>query len=352
MKSQQFFYTLVSAVVLMSLLYVGKNMLIPFVLAVFIWYLINALSDVYHKIPLGKQRRLYRALCFILSIVTIFGLLSFLINLISKNIQDVVELAPVYQKNLVIVIHKIFAMLPVEEPPTIREMLGNLNVGKIFSSLAVSFTNIVKSAGIIIVYLFFLFLEQKSFRGKLFAMFTGPAQKDELFQILQKIDSDTRLYLGIKTFTSALTGILSYIIMNAVGLDFAEFWAILIFTFNYIPTIGSIVATLFPSILSLIQFDSFYPFFGVAGGLMSLQFLIGNILDPKLTGNSLNLSPVVIVLSLTLWGAIWGVVGMILCVPIMVIVMIVLSHIPRARPVAVLLSKDGNLVDRRQESSV
>ena len=105
---------------------------------------------------------------------------------------------------------------------------------------------------------------------------------------------------------------------------------------NYIPTIGSIVAVIFPISLAFVQFASFAMFLTAGGGLILIQFLIGNILDPKLLGNTLNLSPIMILLSLTLWGSIWGPAGMILCVPIMAILIIVLSHFPKTEALAIL----------------
>jgi predicted PurR-regulated permease PerM len=131
--------------------------------------------------------------------------------------------------------------------------------------------------------------------------------------------------------------------MISVGLDFASFWAFLIFVLNFIPVIGSIVATIFPALLALIQFDTIGPFIVVAGGVQLVQTVVGQVVEPKLLGDTLNLSPLAIILSLTIWGAIWGVTGMLLCVPITVIVMIVLAHFRETRVVAVWLSAKGTL---------
>lgn len=128
-----------------------------------------------------------------------------------------------------------------------------------------------------------------------------------------------------------------------VGLDFATFWGMLIFFFNYIPTIGSILATAFPSVLALIQFDSPLPIIAVIGGITATQMMIGGFLEPRLLGSSLNLGPLVILLSLGLWGSLWGIPGMFLCVPITVIAVIILSHFPQTRTIAILLSGDGNV---------
>ncbi|MBF0431155.1 MAG: AI-2E family transporter [Fibrobacteria bacterium] len=342
MKSQSYLNVLITGVILMGLLYIGKKLLIPFVLAVFIWYLINVLTEVYKKIPLGKFK-LPASVSFILSIISIFVVITVLIQLITDNISDVVKLAPEYQKNLMKVFGQIFNLLHLEEPITFRQIMGNLKIGAILSQFAKALTGMMGNAGIIFIYLIFLFLEQKSISNKLNVFVASSEKGKDIFDIIRKIDSDTRLYIGIKTITSATTAILSYILLSAVGLDFAEFWAIMIFVFNYIPTVGSIVATIFPAVLALVQFPYFYPFFIITGGLVTVQFLIGSVLEPRLMGNKLNLSPLAILLSLTLWGSLWGVAGMILCVPIMVIAMIVLSHFPKTLPIAMLLSRDGKI---------
>ena len=137
--------------------------------------------------------------------------------------------------------------------------------------------------------------------------------------------------------------ILSYCILLVAEIDFAAFWALLIFILNYIPYIGSVIAVAFPVVLSLLQFSSIILTASVLIGLLGVQLLVGNIVEPRITGKSLNLSPVVIVLALSVWGSIWGVIGMILSVPIMVMVMIVLSQFSKTRPIAVLMSQSGEI---------
>jgi predicted PurR-regulated permease PerM len=195
------------------------------------------------------------------------------------------------------------------------------------------------------VYVLFLFLEQKSFHQKMQALVEKEERRKELYGFIRHIESDIRMYIGIKVLTSGLTGVLSYVVMRLVGLDFAGFWAVLIFVFNFIPTIGSIVATIFPTILALVQFEGYVPFLVMGLGIGGLQFFIGNILEPRLMGNRLNLSPLVILLSLALWGTLWGFIGMIISVPLTAIAMIILSHFPRTRPLAIILSRRGRVSD-------
>jgi AI-2 transport protein TqsA len=153
-----------------------------------------------------------------------------------------------------------------------------------------------------------------------------------------------RRYIGIKTFVSVLTGVLSYAVMKPLGLDFAETWAILTFALNFIPSIGSLLAIALPALIALVQFDSFWQVFVVLAGCGVIQFAIGYVLEPALTGKTLNLSPLMVILALTFWTALWGVPGAFLSVPITVFMLIIFSHLPGTRPLAILMSENGRLL--------
>nr|WP_306303376.1 AI-2E family transporter [Pseudovibrio denitrificans] len=117
------------------------------------------------------------------------------------------------------------------------------------------------------------------------------------------------------------------------------------FLLNYIPTIGSLIAVIFPSLLSLVYFDTLTPFIAITLGLGAVQFILGNLVEPRLMGTQLNISPLVIMISLSFWGALWGVIGMVLCVPLVVLAIIICAQFPSSRPIAILLSGDGNVGD-------
>jgi len=323
-------------------LLIGKDLLVPLLVAIIIWYLINTLTYGFERLSL-QGKTMVRPLCFALSMITISLILTMLIRLITINISDVIYEAPRYQQNLQKVIGKFFTYINVKEPPSLSQVLNDFDFSNTLSRFALAITGLAGNTGIISIYVLFLFLEQKSFRSKFSSLFTNESKRTELIQIINHINSDIRVYLGIKTLTSIITGVASFMIMAAVDLDFASFWAILIFLFNFIPTIGSIIATIFPTILALVQFESIIPFIIVGGGVTGLQFLIGNVLEPRLMGNRLNLSPLIILLSLALWGNLWGITGMILSVPITAIMLIVFAHFPQTRPLAVVLSKKGQI---------
>lgn len=139
---------------------------------------------------------------------------------------------------------------------------------------------------------------------------------------------------------------LGYILFKALGIDFAAFWAVLLFLFNYIPSIGSIIASIFPIVITIVQYGISYQFGAVAVGLLAIQFIIGNILEPTIMGSRLNLSPLVIIVSLMLWGNLWGLMGMFLCIPLTIAVMIILAQFPSTKNFAIILSGNGEMRKR------
>ncbi|MDM8559527.1 AI-2E family transporter [Candidatus Parabeggiatoa sp. HSG14] len=325
---------------------IGKALLIPLVIAIVIWHLINALTKDYRRLTRyltrGKWLLPYM-LGLTTAILTFIGVIWFIINLTSSNIAEVAAVAPKYQANLEQLMAKILGLLGIEETPNLMHIIKDLDFNQIIVYFVDGLASIASSAGIILLYVVFLLIEQNTFRQKLSLVTGGGKREEAALGVVHRINADIQTYIWIKTLVSLLTAGISLLIMKVIGIDFAEFWAIIIFFANYIPNIGSILGTLFPSLIALVQFDTLFPFIMVAGSLGFVQFAIGNILEPKLMGRSLNLSTLVIFFSLVFWGTIWGILGMILCVPIMVIVVIILAHFPHSRPIAILLSQDGQL---------
>ena len=350
MKLQQYFFWLASVTLTFYLLIVAKNVLIPLVLAVFIWYLVNVLTDFIDDIRIGSWQP-SSGLAFTVAILAILSVLTLLVGLVSNNIAQVVEAAPGYQRNLERLLARGYSLLQIEEAPDLNTLFSNVSLSSVVSQTAGALTSFMGDAGLIAAYLFFLFVEEKFFPAKLKALIPDPERRARVARILARIDKDTRTYIGIKTFVSLLAAGLCYAVLAFVGLDFAEFWALLIFILHFIPNIGFLVATALPSMLALVQFETLNPFLIVTIGLLAVQLGIANLLEPRLMGTSLNLSPLVIILALVVWGTLWGISGMFLCVPIMVIALIIFSHFPQTRGVAVLLSADGQLKDHDPPAS-
>lgn len=332
---------LIATVVVFYVLAVGKDLLVPLVLAILIWYVLNGLSALYQRIVPGERTPEW--LTLIAAMITL-GVVAFLLaDLIQSNAAQVVAEAPGYQDRIQTLMDKTAALFGVEQAPTIKQMVKALDLGPWVSRFATALTSLIGNIGLIVIYVLFLLMEQNTFMHKLNALFPDQKRQQQAKSMLLQMNREIQTYLGIKTLLSLVTGLLSYLVLRVVGVDYAEFWAVSIFLLNYIPTIGSIIATLFPALLALIQFDTLTPFAIIVVSLTTIQFVIGNLLEPRMMGNTLNISPLVVLLLLALWGSIWGVVGMFLSVPLSVIALIVLSHFTPTRPIAILLSSSGKL---------
>ncbi|HAZ7572206.1 AI-2E family transporter [Legionella sp. PATHC032] len=322
------------------LLIAGRGLLIPIVISIFVWHLLNTINSGVQKIPfIGTH--LPSWISMILSLFVVVCLVMILINIITNNVSDVIAASPRYQENLLHIFNNLDQRFHVKGIFDFDSLIQGLSIQSMLVNIYGVFTTITSSAVLISLYVVFLFVEQHYFTQKMDAFFPQEEHRKLVKNIISHITKDTQTYLGIKTLLSLLTATLSWFIMKWVGLDFAEFWALLIFFLNYIPNIGAIVATAFPAALALIQFESWWPFLEVTSGIVAIQFFVGNFLEPRLLGKSLNLSPLVILFALALWGAIWGVLGMFLSVPITVMMMIIFAHFDVTRPIAILLSQDG-----------
>lgn len=155
---------------------------------------------------------------------------------------------------------------------------------------------------------------------------------DWMASVLRTVDSQVRQYLVTKTLISVATGALTWLVLFILGVDFALVFGFIAFILNYIPNIGSTLAVVFPFVLTLFQFESLAVPLGVMLGLGGTQMVMGNVVEPRIMGFSLNMSPLLILVSLFLWGWLWGIWGMVLAVPLMATIKIVLENMEGLRP--------------------
>jgi AI-2 transport protein TqsA len=326
----------------MYLLVAGRGLLLPFVLGLTLWYMVDSLADAFERPRLGHLR-LPRPLAMLAAFLVMCGLFWILGSTIGHNISAVAAAAPAYEGRLQRLLDRGADMIGIEHAPTLGELFDRISLADTLGGVAAAAASVVSVAGIVLIYAVFLFVEQVQFRHKLAILLGGSEQQARVRSVLEQIDRDIRVYVRIKTTLATLTSALAYAVMAGVGLDFAGFWAVMVFFFYYIPTVGSILAIAAPALLTLVQFDHLTPFLIVLFVFGTIQIVTANFIEPAIMGRSLNLSPLVVIVSLMVWGTIWGVVGMFLCVPIMVVLLIVFAHFETTRPVAVLLSANGRI---------
>ena len=325
----------------MYILHIGRDIIIPFVVALFVWYLINALARSMTLIRLGKKIPSFWR--FFIAIVALVGVLSLVVGLISQNIREVMVTAPQYQKSFEVIVPKFVEFFGLSHVPTVSDLMGYIDLDEAISFLGKTFTGITGKFLIVLFYVGFLLYEQRYFNRKLIGIFVDRRTERSLRRVLRKIDIKIQRYIGVKALVSAFDSFLTYVILSSMGVDFAEFWGVMAFFLHFVPYAGSLVAISMPSAIALIQFGDPTKFMVVAGALCTSHAFIGHVLDPYLMGNNLNLSPIFIISSLAMWGMIWGVPGMFLAIPILAALTITLAQFPRTRSLAVLISKTGEL---------
>jgi predicted PurR-regulated permease PerM len=324
------------------ILYIGKSIFIPFIIALAIGYFIITLVEGIQNLSF-RSWHLPKPVAYLLAIAILIALFWMFLNMLIVNVSNLVQSAPEYQQKFIALTKKILEIFNIKQPPDFSKFFEGIDFVSWGSSILFMLTDFAGSFGIILVYVLFILLENIHFSNKLDALFKDEKNRDTTERILKKVSNQIQSYVRIKTLISFFTAFLSYIVLAAADVDFAVFWAFLIFFLNFIPLIGSIVATIFPSLLTLLQFGDPVRFAAVTLTLVAIQIVVGNFIEPRVMGKSFNMSCLVILLSLALWGAIWGIIGMFLCVPITVIGAIVLANFETTRPIAVLLSEDGSL---------
>lgn len=326
------------------LLIIGQSILVPLVLAIFITYLLKALAHSLLKIKI-RGHSLPDKLALTCAIILFLIAVAIIVQLVAGNVGAIAEAAPVYQQKLQALFAEVQTVVErlIGAPLTIAELNDRIDFQGVILRLVAAIQSIAGNTFLIFIYVVFLLLESRTFDLKVKAFAPTPQREAAIKQTLATIGRDIETYVWIKTLMSLLVGGASYVIMLLAGIDFAAFWALLIFILNYIPFIGSVVAVAFPVVLSILQFSNPTLTGLLLAGLMGAQVVVGNVVEPRVTGTSLNLSPVILILALSVWGSIWGVTGMILSVPIMVMCMIVLAQFPRTKPLAILMSQSGEI---------
>lgn len=340
---------LIFLVLFIAFLYLGRPILIPLLMAVFLWYLINAISAYYRKaMPRATSHKwlatIFDALAGVLAVGTFVGVAYMFTTQVRPMFSELYASLPEIQNRLVAFAHYVSTTTGIQIDAS---MLPNMT--RVASMVGASAAAIAASVGMIIIYMLFMFVEQSTFGRKINALAANKTRAKKMHYILESIDDNMKKYLFMKTAISAATGLLSYAWLHTLGLQFAGVWAFTIFILNYVPTIGSILACALPIIFSLTVSTSLQTPLLVAAGLIGLQILFGNILEPKLTGRTLNLSTLAILINLVFWGTLWGVAGMFFSVPLLVALFIVTAQFDSTRWIAVLLSADGNIPDKSED---
>lgn len=209
-------------------------------------------------------------------------------------------------------------------------------LGALLAGAATAVFGVVNQVVLVLFFMLFIFAEQSVSRRKIL-MAAGPKQA-EVAKVLADIDRDVQKYLVAKTGISLTTGLLCFVGLWFLDVPNAALFGFLSFLLNYIPNFGSIVAAIFPVVTAWIHFGSFAVPAAVIVLYTAVNLVFGNVVEPRVFGKQLNLSPLVILVAVIFWSALWGVAGMFLAIPLTRTMQLVLMNIPSLKWVAVLMS--------------
>ena len=320
---------LVGALALLAFLILGRPLLVPLVFALLIWAILNAIADALVRFNVPRWVAWTGSLALLL--VGIYLLTLIIGNEAAQLAAD----APGYVAKLQDAIVKRLAPLRIginiEDVFTRSDLAGLLTV--VAGSLGSSAFGLIQ----VLIYLGFLLAEQNDLAAKIVRLQRDDAGRVEGQAIMRRIAAQLQAYLGVYTILSAIMALTSYALLAALAVQFAAFWAVIIFFLTYIPTVG-VVAVVIPALMALVQFGSLTVPLIIIVVLSAVHFVLMNVVSTVVLGQSLNLSPFVIILALTFWGLVWGVAGLFLAVPVTAAIAIVCGHIDGLRWISILLA--------------
>ena len=324
----------------------AQDILTPLALALFLAVMIDSFARVLVARAPGFPKKLALPMAIVLSLL-LFGASIWIVVGNGKQFFDhsseyVASLNAIIAKFTPLVA-KLAPGLDLKVAPTIGELVKQWNLKRYFGDVAQSFNSFATSAVLVLIYLGFIIASRGGFARKIVALFPHHPERERNMKMFQRIRDGVEQYLWIQTVTGLMIAVAAFVVMMLLRLDNAFFWAFLIFLAAYIPILGGAIGCFLPPLFALIQFpDSVWPAVILFAALQTIFFVVGNLIYPRMQGDSLNMDPTVILLSLAVWGALWGVPGMFLSTPLTVAAMVILAQFEGSRWIAILLSEDGD----------
>ncbi len=342
-------YAVITFVIIFSLK-AASSVLLPIVFACFVMLILFPLLERLDKLHVPYWISNTIGILLFLAFLVVVGILVFMV------IQRLIIGIPAYGNRLneldLLITSKVGSFFDFENGETFlsRMDINWINIALTsLTNISSHFATVMKNILLVFIFLFFLILERQTLTPKIKQAFNGKKSK-MIVSITQRTTHQISRYLFIKFTISLITGILFYLTAAVTNLDFAILWGLLAFVLNFIPSIGSLISTLVTITMALIQFaPDWISIIYVAVLTISIQTVLGNIIDPRLQGIQLGLSPFVLLVSLSLWGFIWGIPGMFLAVPLTSMIQILCVNIEGMRPIAILLGS-GKRIQRRYQT--
>jgi len=312
------FFALALVALAVACLALTRDYAVPIAVAVLIWFLINALADAMRR-PAMIAEAMPRWVAKMISVLLLFGAIVFTVRLIARNVAELGDGVSGDQEVLLGKIESLAAWVGIEIDVAPEQLYDLLQIETLIGPAFATVQGLVSDIALVFLYVLFLLVDEQFYGVKLKALIDDDERRAAVEASLARIGSQTRAYLWLMTLISLGVALMTYVTGRAVGLEGAGFWAFLAFALNFIPTLGSITAVVLPVVYGILTLQDPIALVVLIAVLSGTQFVAGEVVLPRVMGDRMNLSSVVILLVLVIWGAMWGPAGMFLAIPITVI---------------------------------
>lgn len=313
---------------------------VPFAIAILLVYALG--------IPLNflKKFNIPNFLRMILVVLALLGFIYLLGRLVAANINEFIRQLPIFEEKFWDYARSLLALVeitPAEAREIYSSFMATFNkadlkpIGTILQRMGGSLFSLLGNTMWVLLFMLFILAEWDHFPRRV-THAVGLETARPILLSISRINHAVQHYLGLKTAISAGTGVLVTVSLSLFSVPFALLWGVLAFMLNFIPNIGSLIACLPPIAITLFHFGSIGRTLLVAVVLISIQLVMGNVVEPRVMGKGLNLSPLVVLLSLVFWGWMWGIPGMLLSVPLTAAIKIAMEQVEVTKPLAALLA--------------
>jgi predicted PurR-regulated permease PerM len=329
---------IIAVIVSGATLYWMAPILTPLALAMFLAVMIDGFARVLqHRLP-HVSKRAALPLAILISLLLFGGTAFFVADNATSFATELVGYTP----RLDAIIAQVAGQLGISRPPTVSQIVRGLDATKWLGVAAKALQDLGSTALFVVIYLAFIIASRRGWERKAIGLFPHHNERQEAVVAFLRIRDGVERYLFVQTITGLMVAGLSWIAMAAVGLNDSFLWALMIFLAVYIPVAGGIFAGVAPPLFALVQFDGYGRAVILFIVLQTIGVVIGNVIYPRMQGRSLNLDPVMVLLALAFWSAIWGVTGAFLSTPLTVMAMVILAQFDGSRWISVILSADGD----------
>jgi predicted PurR-regulated permease PerM len=350
-KALFFFMGFITIVVAGVVLKVTASVVLLLIISVFLACVMSPMVNTLERFKINRLFSIGLAGFIIIAALTLTGMVIF------SSARAILNRISLYEQRLIEIyrwLGRFFTLTYNEDIGFIDNLWSQLEVRNNIRKFALTFSNnfigFLKNVFMVALFAVFLLIEAKSLKNKIALAFEHKIS-EQIRNISSSVAQEVTRYLSVKFFISLITGLIAGLGLEIIGVEFAPVWAVLQFLLNFIPIIGSTAISVVAALFALLQFwPSPGPMFATGLLMLGANMVIGTILEPRIMGYKLGISPIVVLLSLSLWGWIWGFAGMVLAVPMTVIVKIICENVPVLEPVSILLGSTKAAIAARESA--